>query len=255
MNSDPETASLRRIAHRTPAIEVPFWGSRVVEDISLDVLLPYLDKKSLFSLGWGLTGSQSAQLVRDVGEPRLRHWINLLRTEPAIQPKVVYGYFPAYVAGNSVSVTDESASDTVLFTFPRQTREPHRCLADWVHRFLPLQLVTVGAAASAQAAELFATDRYRDYFEFNALAAAFTEALASYWHNRIRAELKIPPDFGQRFSFGYLACPDLADRQKIVDLLKPERIGVWLSAECQLVPEFSTDALIVLDPSATYFRA
>ena len=101
-----------------------------------------------------------------------------------------------------------------------------------------------------------------------------TEALAEYWHRRIRSELVLPGggtvghgdptdlagllrnDYrGCRYSFGYPACPDLEDRAKIVDLLEPERIGVQLSEEFQLVPEQSTDAIIVHHPEANYFNA
>ena len=60
---------------------------------------------------------------------------------------------------------------------------------------------------------------------------------------------------GSRYSFGYPACPDLEDRAKIVELLRPDRIGVTLSVELQLHPEQSTDALVVHHPEAKYFNA
>jgi 5-methyltetrahydrofolate--homocysteine methyltransferase len=149
----------------------------------------------------------------------------------------------------------ENLGESVTFDFPRQAREPYRCLADWISEILPIQLVTIGQSASDYAAELFAADKYRDYYEFNALAGMLTEALADYWHNQIRTELGIPQNQGMRFSLGYPACPNLADRRKIVRLLNPERIGVTLSDEYQLHPEFSTDAFIITDPRATYFSA
>ena len=100
-----------------------------------------------------------------------------------------------------------------------------------------------------------------------------TEALAEYWHTRVRQELLLgngkrvsdedPDDLqaffklgyrGARFSLGYGACPNLEDRAKIVDLLEPERIGVKLSEEFQLHPEQSTDAIILHHPEAKYFN-
>jgi len=238
-----------------PGSSSPFWGSRIVTDIPLEALLPHLDRKSLFTLGWGLTGPDARKLASDVGEPRLQHWLGQLDATPIIQPKVVYGYFPAESSGESVIVTSpEAGADPVTFTFPRQQRDPNRCLADWMTGFLPLQLVTVGESAADYARRLNAADRYRDYFEFNALAAALTEALADYWHSRIRAELGIPADQGERFSIGYPACPNLADRKKVVELLRPERIGVHLTEGYQLEPEYSTEALIITDPKARYFR-
>ncbi len=130
------------------------------------------------------------------------------------------------------------------------------------------QLVTVGAAVSQATAALFAKDAYREYLELHGLSVQLTEALAEYWHSRIRAETGLaagdPADLdgilrvgyrGCRYSFGYPACPDLEDRAKVVQLLAPERIGVALTEEFQLVPEQSTDALIAFHPEARYFSA
>jgi 5-methyltetrahydrofolate--homocysteine methyltransferase len=147
------------------------------------------------------------------------------------------------------------------------------CLADFVAAadsarvdVLPLQLATFGDRISAVTAELFAADSYRDYMELNGLAMQLTEALAEFWHARIREELGFgaedPADLagmfkldyrGARFSLGYPACPDMEDRRKVVALLKPERVGVELSEELQLHPEQSTDAFVFHHPEAKYF--
>jgi 5-methyltetrahydrofolate--homocysteine methyltransferase len=129
-------------------------------------------------------------------------------------------------------------------------------------------LVTMGSAVARVTADLFARNAYRDYLELHGLSVQLAEALAEYWHARIRTELGFGPEDsgalddilrqgyrGSRYSFGYPACPDLEDRAKIVSLLEPERIGVTLSEELQLHPEQSTDALIVHHPEAKYFNA
>jgi 5-methyltetrahydrofolate--homocysteine methyltransferase len=116
--------------------------------------------------------------------------------------------------------------------------------------------------------ELFGRNAYRDYLELHGLSVQLTEALAEYWHARVRDELGFGGEDGEldgmlrdqayrgsRYSFGYPACPDLEDREKLVRLLKPERIGVHLSEELQLHPEQSTDALVVHHPEAKYFNA
>jgi 5-methyltetrahydrofolate--homocysteine methyltransferase len=125
----------------------------------------------------------------------------------------------------------------------------------------------MGAAASHATGALFEANAYRDYLELHGLSVQLTEALAEYWHARVRVELGLGGDGtkeamirdqsyrGSRYSFGYPACPDLADRAKLVDLLAPERIGVSLSEELQLHPEQSTDALVVHHPEAKYFNA
>jgi 5-methyltetrahydrofolate--homocysteine methyltransferase len=164
-------------------------------------------------------------------------------------------------------------ADRLRFTFPRQRRDRHLDLADFVAArgsgrvdVLPVQLVTAGRRVSEATARIFAEDRYRDYLELNGLAMQLTEALAEFWHARIRAELGLgaedPDDVeglfklhyrGARFSLGYPACPDMADRTKVVELLRPERMGVVLSEELQLHPEQSTDAFVFHHPEAKYF--
>jgi 5-methyltetrahydrofolate--homocysteine methyltransferase len=130
------------------------------------------------------------------------------------------------------------------------------------------QVVTMGRHVSDITAELYAKNAYREYLELHGLSVQLTEALAEYWHARIRAETGFgdedDPELagvlrqryrGSRYSFGYAACPNLEDRAKIVELLAAERVGVVLSEEFQLHPEQSTDALIVLHPEAKYFNA
>ena len=128
------------------------------------------------------------------------------------------------------------------------------------------QLVTVGATVDTFTAKMFEENAYRDYMELNGLAMQLTEALAEFWHSRTREELgykaEDPADLagmfkldyrGARFSLGYPACPDMEDRKKVVELLRPERVGVVLSEELQLHPEQSTDALVFHHPEAKYF--
>jgi 5-methyltetrahydrofolate--homocysteine methyltransferase len=131
---------------------------------------------------------------------------------------------------------------------------------------LPIQLVTVGAEVDKHTAKLFEANAYREYMELHGLAMQLTESLAEFWHARVRAELGFesedPRDIdgffdlkyrGARFSLGYPACPEMEDRRKIVELLKPERVGIELSDELMLNPEQSTDAFVFHHPEAKYF--
>ncbi|WP_344266970.1 vitamin B12 dependent-methionine synthase activation domain-containing protein, partial [Streptomyces sodiiphilus] len=185
------------------------------------------------------------------------------------------GHFPCHSQGNDLIILDDQGDERTRFTFPRQTRGRRLCLADFIRPAdtgqtdtVALQIVTVGNRISQATADLFATDAYRDYLELHGLSVQLAEALAEYWHHRVRTELGIAhrdPDTltgmfrteyqGCRYSLGYPACPDLADRAKIADLLRPERIGVKLSEEYQLHPEQSTDAIVLHHPEATYFNA
>jgi 5-methyltetrahydrofolate--homocysteine methyltransferase len=259
----------------------PFYGDRIVKGIALADYAAFLDERATFLGQWGLkparggSGPSYEELVETEGRPRLRMWLDRIQAEGLVEAAVVYGYFRAVSEGNDLIVLDESGAERERFTFPRQRHDRHLCLADFFRPavlgepdVVGFQLVTVGTKLSAATAELFAKDAYRDYLELHGLSVQLTEALAEYWHGRVREELGLaqfdPPELdgilkvgyrGCRYSFGYPACPDLDDRAKLVRLLRPERIGVVLSEEFQLVPEQSTDALIAHHPEARYFSA
>ncbi|WP_344321984.1 methionine synthase [Streptomyces macrosporus] len=278
----PESGPVRSdVAVDNPVPAPPFWGSRVVKGIPLKEYASWLDEGALFKGQWGLKaprtgeGPSYEELVETEGRPRLRGWLERLHTENLLEAAVVYGYFPCHSEGDDLVLLEEDGTERCRFTFPRQRRGRRLCLADFFRPkesgetdVVGLQMVTVGNRISEATAELFAADSYRDYLELHGLSVQLAEALAEYWHARVRAELgfagqdpaAIEDMFalkyrGARFSLGYGACPDLEDRAKIADLLRPERIGVKLSEEYQLHPEQSTDAIVVHHPEATYFNA
>ncbi|SIM67708.1 methionine synthase [Micromonospora cremea] len=265
----------------------PFLGTRVVKGVPMADYAALLDERATFLGQWGLRGARGGggpsyeELVETEGRPRLRYWLDRLIADQVLEAAVVYGYFPAYSEGNDLVVLDENGhAERARFSFPRQRQERRLCLADFFRPkgdqldVVALQLVTVGQPVSEYAAKLFARNEYRDYLEVHGLSVQLTEALAEYWHRRIRTELTLPDgrtlaeddpadlagllrnDYrGCRYAFGYPACPDLEDRAKIVQLLGSERIGVELSEEFQLMPEQATDAIVVHHPEASYFNA
>ena len=188
---------------------------------------------------------------------------------------MVYGYYPCNADGNDLVVWGDDGSEWVRFGFPRQRRDRRLCLADYFRPVgsgerdvVAFTVVTMGRAASEATARLFAADRYREYLELHGVTVEMAEALAEYWHKRIREELGIAGQDagsveglfdqgyrGARYSFGYPACPDLEEQAKIFELLDPGRIGVELSDEYQLHPEQSTSAIVVHHPEAIYFNA
>lgn len=270
----------------------PFWGSRVIKGIPLRDYSSFLDERATFMGQWGLKpsraedGASYEELVETEGRPRLRSWLEKIQTQGLLEAAVVYGYFPAVSDGNDLVILHhgpEGASDggsggvpgteRLRFSFPRQARDRHLCLSDFVSSkesgkidVVPFQLVTMGNRVSEAANELYAANDYRNYLELHGLSVQLTEALAEFWHTRIREELGFssedPKDIeghfkldfrGARYSFGYPACPDLEDRVQLMQLLKPESIGVTLSEELQLHPEQSTDAMVLHHPEAKYF--
>ncbi|MFD4960551.1 methionine synthase [Microbacterium sp. NPDC058389] len=301
--TEPEAMPARSdVAADNPVPTPPFWGTRIVRGIALQDYAAFLDERATFMGQWGLKpgrgedGLSYEQLVETEGRPRLRYWLDRILAEGMLDASVAYGFFPVVSEGDDLVVLHHAddptgvlgvpgllapdggsggpiGTDRLRFHFPRQRRDRHLCLSDFVRAresgqvdVLPVQLVTAGAAIDKVTAKLFAEDRYRDYYELNGLVMQLTEALAEFWHARIRSELGFsaedPTDTaglfkleyrGARFSLGYPACPDMEDRRKVVDLLRPERMGVELSEELQLHPEQSTDAFVFHHPEAKYF--
>ncbi|MFD0236550.1 methionine synthase, partial [Streptomyces decoyicus] len=278
---EPEGAVRSDVSIDNPVPAPPFWGTRVVKGIQLADYASWLDEGALFKGQWGLKQARTGdgptyeELVETEGRPRLRGWLDKLQTENLLEAAVVHGYFPCVSKGEDLILLHEDGTERTRFTFPRQRRGRRLCLADYFRPeetgetdVVGLQVVTVGSRIGAATAELFEANSYRDYLELHGLSVQLAEALAEYWHARVRAELGFagedPADVedmfalkyrGARFSLGYGACPDLEDRAKIADLLQPERIGVELSEEFQLHPEQSTDAIVIHHPEAKYFNA
>ncbi len=258
----------------------PFWGTRVVEAIPLDDVFPFVNEVALIRGQWQVRkGTMSDEeykvLLATKVHPEFADLKERARRDGLLQPKVVYGYFPCCSSGDELIIYNhDQRTERLRFRFPRQKRDRHLCLSDYFASaesgrvdVVAFQLVTMGRAASAYSAQLFAANDYKDYLYFHGLSVESAEALAELWHKRIREELGIAgkdaPDIrrlfsqgyqGSRYSFGYAACPNLEDQTKLFQLLDGERIGVKLTDEFSLEPEQSTNAIIVHHPEARYFN-
>jgi 5-methyltetrahydrofolate--homocysteine methyltransferase len=267
--------------------KAPFYGSRVVDDISLDDVFSFVNETALFKGQWQFKQGRRPveeyeSLVHETVRPIYEELKERSKREQLLQPRVVYGYFPTQSSGNDLIIYNENQkTERMRFTFPRQPsgKNPQQpsgknlCLADFFASVesgridvVAFHLVTMGRRASEYAQELFKADNYANYLYFHGLGVESAEALAELWHKRIREELGIAGEDakdvrklfrqqyqGSRFSFGYPACPSLEDQAKLFELLDPARIGVELSEEFQLEPEQSTSAIIVHHPEAKYF--
>jgi 5-methyltetrahydrofolate--homocysteine methyltransferase len=231
-------------------------------------------------------------MLADKAEPVLQQWMARCLDEQLLTPRVAYGYFPCGRQGNAVVLFDPQGLGTAAapgaagaelgrFELPRQRSGNRYCIADFYRDLgtgadgrptatdvLPMQAVTMGERATAFAQQLFGADQYSDYLYFHGLAVQMAEALAEWAHARIRRELGFADSAdmplrdvlaqryrGSRYSFGYPACPNVADSRQQLLWLDAQRIGLSMDESEQLHPEQSTTALVALHSKARYFSA
>ncbi len=258
-----------------PVPEPPFYGCRHVTEIDVAEVLPYVNIEALFRGRWGyrrakLSAEEYEALLEGTVRPLYRELSRRAVEEGLVQPRVAYGYYRCYSAGDALCVVD--GGKEYRFPFPRQAAAPHLCIADYFRSeaeggdVAGFFVVTTGEALDREAHALYGADRYRDYLMTHGFGVEVTDALAEYWHARMRRELGIagsePADLngyvtqgyqGSRFGFGYPACPELEAHRPVFELLRPERIGVTLSETLQMVPEQTTSAIVAHHPQAKYF--
>jgi 5-methyltetrahydrofolate--homocysteine methyltransferase len=264
----------------------PFLGSRVVKGLPIDEIAGYLNETALFRNQWQFRPEAGADGTTESDDefkarirPTLRSELAKAKADGLLVPQVVYGYFPANGDGNDLVIwTDETrTAERARFGFPRQSKAPYYCIADFFRPagddqadYAAFSIVTMGPAISERTAKLFADDRYQEYLLLHGLGVEMAEALAEYWHRRMREEWGFAHEDGPslaglfrqqyrggRYSWGYPACPDLEDNVTVMHLLEGERIGLECSEETgfQYQPEQTTSALICHHPQAKYFVA
>jgi 5-methyltetrahydrofolate--homocysteine methyltransferase len=268
----PAIASIAESAVKREIVEPPkppFWGARTLDAIDLRDVWPCFDLRSLYRLSWGASntkGESFERLLRDDFEPRLERYQREALSDGILQPRIVYGYFPAAGSGNDVIVYDplDRSREIARFAFPRQIGGEHLSLADYLREpesgaasdVIALQIVTVGSAVGERIEALQASGDYSESYFLHGFSVQSAEALAEYTHRRVRSELGLEGERGKRYSWGYGACPDLSQHETAFRLLEAtERIGVSLTEAFQIIPEQSTAAIVMHHPSAAYFNA
>jgi 5-methyltetrahydrofolate--homocysteine methyltransferase len=256
-----------------PALEPPFWGPRVIEQLSPRALVPFLNEDVLFKFQWGYLKKQKSneeheEQLRTVVRPILHDLLRRAEDEAIFQPRAVYGWFRCRPEGDTLRVQREGGEE--VLRFPRQAGPGGRSIPDYFRPegdVVGLMAVTVGQRASEVARAWFEANDYRNYLYLHGLSVELAEALAEYLHRQMRAELGISSADarelrelfhgryqGRRYAYGYPACPEMADQHKLLSLLGAERIGLSMDEDEQLFPEQSTAALVVHHPSARYFK-
>jgi len=260
------TDSSTRSSARTdnPIPEPPFWGPRELE-VPLDEVYPHLDTHVLFKLHWGgrgVKGEAWETLVREDFKPRLeRMW----REQTYLHPRARLGYFPCNSEGNELIIWDPEDLDPAhpreleRFVFPRQPAHDRICLADFYRPrgseidVVALQAVTAGDEVTELMARLEAEGEYAEQLFVHGLGVQTAEGMAEWVHARVRRELGIDRDQGKRYSWGYPACPEQSEHEKVFRLLDAPSIGLRLTGGYAVEPEQSTLAVIAHHPQAVYF--
>ena len=255
----------------------PFWGTKVLEDISLDDVFAHVNRNVLIRGQWrvrqgSMTDAEYNLMLEEKVLPELEELKKRCKNEGLLLPKAVYGYFPCRSDGNDLIIyKNDMKTEHLRFTFPRQDHGQKLCISDFFSDeeldVVAMQIATVGRKASKYSKELFENDKYTDYLYFHGLSVESAEGAAEVLHKRIRQELGFGDEDakdieklfqqgyrGTRYSFGYPACPSLEDQALLFELLDPGRIAVDLTEEFQLVPEQSTSAIVVHHPQAKYFN-
>ena len=278
-----ESTTRSDVAADATVFPPPFLEARVAKGLELDAIAAYVNETALFRNQWQFRPEKhDGQPERDPEfkeriRPIFREQLAIAHAEGTLVPAALWGYFPVNSEGNDLVVwtDDHRTTERLRFSFPRQRGDRHLCIADFFRSvestepdYAAFHVVTMGPRATEQERELFDANRYREYLLAHGLAVEMTEALAEYWHRRIREEWGFADEDGptlgglfrqqyrgSRYSWGYPACPELDDQAKLDELLDLSRIGVQLSEEFQLDPEQSTSAIIVPHPEAKYFVA
>jgi 5-methyltetrahydrofolate--homocysteine methyltransferase len=264
----PTSDASVRSAARTdvPIPTPPFWGAREIE-VDLDRVFPYLDRHVLFKLHWGGRGVKGeawrALVEGSDGEegfaPRLeRMW----REQDYLRPRARLGFFPCAADGNELVVFDpeDPGRELERLAFPRQPRHDRICLTDFFRPLesgerdvVALQGVTVGPEVTELIERLEREGEFAEQLFVHGLGVQAAEGLAEWLHSEVRRRLGIPLDQGRRYSWGYPACPDQSEHEKVWRLLRLEEIGMTLSDGYAVVPEQSTVAIVAHHPQAVYF--
>ena len=285
---EKQTVDPATLPRRSPEVEAdnqvfvpPFLGSRVVKGIGIDEIAAYINETALFRNQWQYRpeSGESDEEFKARIRPILREQLASAKAAGYLVPQVVYGYFAANGDGNDLVVWSDASRTEELarFTYPRQHQAPHLCIADFFRPvesgetdYAAFHIVTMGSPVSEKAAELFAANRYDEYMKLHGIGVEMAEALAEYWHHRIRTEWGFVDQDGPslaglfrqqyrggRYSWGYPACPDLEDNAKVAHLLQAGRIGITVNEDTgwQYQPEQTTSAIICHHPKAKYFVA
>ncbi|WP_417898287.1 methionine synthase [Bacillus haimaensis] len=253
----------------------------LLRNYSISHVEPYINMQMLIGHHLGVKG-KIANLIAEKDERTLQvkavvdQLLSEAKQKQLITPAAVYQFFPAQSEDNTLLIYHPEDHTMVIerFEFPRQEKEPYLCLSDYlkskdsgVMDYVGLFAVTAGRGIRELAASYKKEGRFLESHALQALALETAEGLAELVHQQMRDRFGFPDPVsftmkerfaakyqGQRFSFGYPACPNLDDQEKLFKLIGPEDIGIELTDGCMMEPEASVSAIVFAHPEARYFN-
>ena len=278
--SASDSALRSAVSAAAPILAPPDFQPHILRDIPISRVLPYLNRQMLYSKHLGLMGVLDKLLAAgDEKAVKLHGAVNRMLEKISlhglVRPQALYRFYPALSEGNDLILFDPDGSglETMRFSFPRQGAGERLCLADFARPLgsdgidsVALFIVTCGIGVREEAERLKLAGEYLECHLLQALALELAESTAEFLHQRIRDAWGIVDDpslnmegilkgdyQGVRVSFGYPACPELADQEKLFALLQPSQIGVQLTEGFMMDPEASVSALVFHHPEGRYF--
>ncbi|MGD9874658.1 MAG: methionine synthase [Kiritimatiellia bacterium] len=252
----------------------PFWGHRINRDINLDDVYPMLNEKSIVRGQWRfrkgkLSDLEWQKLMDEEVNPRLEELKKKFKNRNLFKPQTAWGFYPCRAEGNSLFVFPNEKAEPIRLEFPRQRRAPHKAIPDYFRAdrdVVGFMSVTLGTGPDEETQRLLKEDRYQDYYLLYGFAVELTDALAEYCHKTMRIAWGFDePELdlqgyndqlyrGSRYGFGYASCPDLNMNRIACDLVHAKEMGVEVSENLMMIPEFTTAAIVLHHPQAKYFN-
>jgi 5-methyltetrahydrofolate--homocysteine methyltransferase len=284
-----EAALANRLQTDWDTLELPaprFVGRRVMQDVTIETLAPYIDWTFFFS-AWELKGRFPAILEHPAYGAAARelyeHAQALLKELAAgrrLEPRGMYGFWPSASDGDDIILyaDDSRREELTRFRMLRQQEEiadgrPNRSLADFVAPRGSGAPDYIGAfAVSVHGAGGVAAEFERDHDDYHAimtkaLADRLAEAFAEFLHAQARKDWgyagteRLSHDDliaeryrGIRPAFGYPACPDHSEKFALFELLDARAIGMTLTESGAMLPAASVSGLYFSHPEAKYFN-
>lgn len=225
----------------------------VVTFPNLAVFLQNLSDISFFRRYLGFTGvlstAENSAKMHEL-KRKLAQVKELAVAKKCFRPMGAFAFFSAFSRENKIYICSDRKEET-FFSFPVLSKPKEFCLAHFVgdeHRRpadeIALFVATGGNAHLDLVQELEGEGDYFSAHALKALSLECAEKAACEVHQVIRRLWHIDEQSGNRFSFGYPACPDLSGQELLFSLLGAVDLGFSLTENYMMLPENSVSGIV-----------